>query len=171
MAAYWEIAAHLAYNMFSKYKYLIVNLVFPTSVFEVGILCLFLVIAYLNLFILNMFHTNVSIFLLILTSSEQHLNNYNISFARVLVQMAWSSVAFARKSYQVLCHVSRSFMWWQKNVQEQKSHGIFFPLFTHVIVVFLLNHADATDIAVPKILSNLLLQKQRRRSAVQELHS
>ena len=28
MAAYWEIAAHSAYDMFSKYKYLIVNLVF-----------------------------------------------------------------------------------------------------------------------------------------------
>ena len=39
MAAYWEIAAHWAYNMFSKYKYLIiiVNLVFPTLVFGVGI--------------------------------------------------------------------------------------------------------------------------------------
>ena len=35
MAAYWEIAAHSAYDMFSKY--LIVNLVFPDSVFEVGI--------------------------------------------------------------------------------------------------------------------------------------
>ena len=33
MAAYLEIAAHSAYDMFSKYKYLIVNLVFPTSVF------------------------------------------------------------------------------------------------------------------------------------------
>ena len=33
MAANWEIrvAAHLAFDMFSKYKYLIVNLVFPTS--------------------------------------------------------------------------------------------------------------------------------------------
>ena len=29
MAAYWEIAAHSANNMFSVYKYLIVNLVFP----------------------------------------------------------------------------------------------------------------------------------------------
>ena len=28
MAAYWEIADHPAYDMFSKYKYLIVNLVF-----------------------------------------------------------------------------------------------------------------------------------------------
>ena len=37
MAAYWEIAAHSAYDMFSGYKYLIVNLVFPTSVFGVGI--------------------------------------------------------------------------------------------------------------------------------------
>ena len=27
MATYWEIAAHSAYDMFSKYKYLIVNLV------------------------------------------------------------------------------------------------------------------------------------------------
>ena len=36
MAAYWEIAAHSAYEMFSKYKYLIVNLVFPTSVFWSG---------------------------------------------------------------------------------------------------------------------------------------
>ena len=32
-----KIAAHLAYNMFSLYKYLIVNLVFPTAVFGVGI--------------------------------------------------------------------------------------------------------------------------------------
>ena len=29
MAACWEIAAHLAYDMLSKYKCLIVNLVFP----------------------------------------------------------------------------------------------------------------------------------------------
>ena len=36
MAAYWEIAVHWAYDMFSKYKYLIVSLVFPTSVFGVG---------------------------------------------------------------------------------------------------------------------------------------
>ena len=33
MVVFWEIAAHSAYDMFSKYKYLIVNLVFPTSVF------------------------------------------------------------------------------------------------------------------------------------------
>ena len=32
MAAYWEIAAHSAYDVFSKYKSLIVNLVFHTSV-------------------------------------------------------------------------------------------------------------------------------------------
>ena len=31
MAAYWEVTAHSAYDMFSKYKYLIVSLVFPTS--------------------------------------------------------------------------------------------------------------------------------------------
>ena len=37
MAAFWEIAAHSAYDMFSKYKYPSVNLVFPTSVFGVGI--------------------------------------------------------------------------------------------------------------------------------------
>ena len=37
MAAYWDIAAHSAYDMFSQYKYLLVNLVFPTSVFGVGI--------------------------------------------------------------------------------------------------------------------------------------
>ena len=29
VVTYWEIAAHSAYNMFSKYQYLIVNLVFP----------------------------------------------------------------------------------------------------------------------------------------------
>ena len=29
MVAYWELAAHSAYDMFSKYKYLIVNLFFP----------------------------------------------------------------------------------------------------------------------------------------------
>ena len=32
-----KIAAHSAYNMFSLYKYLIANLVFPTSDFGVGI--------------------------------------------------------------------------------------------------------------------------------------
>ena len=37
MAAYWEIAVHSAYDMISEYKYLIVNKVFPTSVFIVGI--------------------------------------------------------------------------------------------------------------------------------------
>ena len=39
VAAYWEIAAKSAYDTFSKYKYmyLVVNLVFPTSVFGVGI--------------------------------------------------------------------------------------------------------------------------------------
>ena len=30
VAAYWKIAAHSAYDMFYKYKYLIVNLGFPT---------------------------------------------------------------------------------------------------------------------------------------------
>ena len=34
MAAYWEIAAHSAYDMFSKYKYLIVNLFFPPLFLE-----------------------------------------------------------------------------------------------------------------------------------------
>ena len=35
MATYWEIAAQSAYGMFSKYKYLIANLVFfPTSFLE-----------------------------------------------------------------------------------------------------------------------------------------
>ena len=37
MVACWEKAAHSAYDMFSKNKYQIVNLVFPTSVFGVGI--------------------------------------------------------------------------------------------------------------------------------------
>ena len=32
-----KIAAHSAYDMFSKNKYLIVNLVFPTSVIGVGV--------------------------------------------------------------------------------------------------------------------------------------
>ena len=52
MATYWEIAAHSAYDMFSKYKYLIVNLVIPTSLLGVGIsfwLRLFLIIAYVYL--------------------------------------------------------------------------------------------------------------------------
>ena len=53
MAAYWEIAAHSAYDMVSKHKWLIINLVFPTSVVRVGIsfcLHLFLIIAYLYFF-------------------------------------------------------------------------------------------------------------------------
>ena len=33
----WEIAAHSADDIFSKYKYLVVNLVFPTLVFGVEI--------------------------------------------------------------------------------------------------------------------------------------
>ena len=37
MAAYWQIAAHSAYDMFSKYKYLIVNFVFSHLGFVVGI--------------------------------------------------------------------------------------------------------------------------------------
>ena len=37
MIAYWEIAAYSAYDMFFKHKYHIVNLVFPISVFGVGI--------------------------------------------------------------------------------------------------------------------------------------
>ena len=39
MAAYWEITAHSAYDMFPKYKYLIVIMfyLFPTSVLRVGI--------------------------------------------------------------------------------------------------------------------------------------
>ena len=34
MATYWEIAAQSAYDMFSKYKYLTVNLFFPPRVLE-----------------------------------------------------------------------------------------------------------------------------------------
>ena len=34
MAAYWEIVAHSAYDMYSKYKYLIVNIVFPSRFLE-----------------------------------------------------------------------------------------------------------------------------------------
>ena len=34
MVANWEIAAHSAADMFSKYKYLTVNLVYPISVLE-----------------------------------------------------------------------------------------------------------------------------------------
>ena len=53
MAAYWEIAAysHSAFVMLLKYmyKYLFVNYVFPTSIFEVGFL-LFLIIAQLYFF-------------------------------------------------------------------------------------------------------------------------
>ena len=52
MTSYWEIAAHSAYDICSKYKYLIVKLVFPTSIFGVGIsflLYLFLIMAYLYL--------------------------------------------------------------------------------------------------------------------------
>ena len=37
MATYWEVAAHSAYGMFSKYKHLIVNLFFPASFFGVRV--------------------------------------------------------------------------------------------------------------------------------------
>ena len=36
VAAYWEMAAHSAYDMFSKYKYLVVNLVFSHFCFWSG---------------------------------------------------------------------------------------------------------------------------------------
>ena len=36
VAFYWEKAAHSAYNMFSKYKYLILNLVFSNLGFWSG---------------------------------------------------------------------------------------------------------------------------------------
>ena len=36
MATYWEIAAHSVYDMFSLYKYLIVNLVFSRLGFLSG---------------------------------------------------------------------------------------------------------------------------------------
>ena len=37
MAAYWEIAANSAYDMFSMYKpYLIANSIFLTSIFTMG---------------------------------------------------------------------------------------------------------------------------------------
>ena len=61
----WEIAAHLAYDMFYKIKNLILNLVFPTMVFGVGItasvsgsgisfcLRLFLTIASVYLFVVK----------------------------------------------------------------------------------------------------------------------
>ena len=41
VAAQWKIAAHSAYDMFSMYKYLIVNLVFPPRFLE----CEFFLIA------------------------------------------------------------------------------------------------------------------------------
>ena len=37
MVGYWETSIHSVYDMFSKYKYIIVNLVFPTTVFLIGI--------------------------------------------------------------------------------------------------------------------------------------
>ena len=36
MAAYWEIAAHSVYDVFYKYKYLIVNFVLSRLVFKGG---------------------------------------------------------------------------------------------------------------------------------------
>ena len=38
MVAYWEIAAHSAFSVFSKYKFLIVNLFFPPRFLELGFL-------------------------------------------------------------------------------------------------------------------------------------
>ena len=50
MVAYWEIAAHSAYDMFSQYKYRSVNLVLiPPRFFKWGFLsdcAIFLIIAY-----------------------------------------------------------------------------------------------------------------------------
>ena len=50
VAANWEIAAHSAYDMLSKYKYLVVNLVFPSSVFGISFtMHHFLIITYFYL--------------------------------------------------------------------------------------------------------------------------
>ena len=52
MAAYWEIAAHSDYNIFSKYKYLIANLVLSHLGFWSGnffLIAPFPIIAYLYL--------------------------------------------------------------------------------------------------------------------------
>ena len=38
VAAYWEIAAHSAYDLFSFYKYQNVNLVYPKSFLECDVL-------------------------------------------------------------------------------------------------------------------------------------
>ena len=57
-----KIAAHSAYEMFSWYRYLIFSLVFShLRFFGVGIFCrlrLFLIFAYLCLFLLVSLHTN-----------------------------------------------------------------------------------------------------------------
>ena len=37
MDAYWQISTNSAFDMFSKYKYLFVNLVFLAAVFGMGI--------------------------------------------------------------------------------------------------------------------------------------
>ena len=60
MVAYWEIAAHSAYDLTPKYKYLIVNLVSPITAFGMiisSLLRLFLIIAYLTLFSCGTKHT------------------------------------------------------------------------------------------------------------------
>ena len=69
MVAYWEIAA---YYMFSKYKYLIVNLDFSTSVFRGGIsfwLRLFPIIDYLYLFVRLLIYFYIAHMILL------HINN------------------------------------------------------------------------------------------------
>ena len=50
MSIYWEIAAHLAYDMFSRYNYLIVNLVFSHLGFWSG--NLFLIAPFPNRYLL-----------------------------------------------------------------------------------------------------------------------
>ena len=56
MATYWEMAAHSAYDMFSWYKYLIVNLVFSHLGFWSG--NLFLIAPFPDLCLLVPFHVD-----------------------------------------------------------------------------------------------------------------
>ena len=81
MAAYWEIATHSAYDMFSKYKYLFVNLFFSHLGFWSGnfilivpfpghcllvpflkifVLCMhFITIKHIPIFFMSLFHYQI----------------------------------------------------------------------------------------------------------------
>ena len=78
MATYWEIAAHLAYNMFSQYQYLFVYLVFSHLGFWSEIF--FLISPFPDLCLLVPLYKNTQYFQIGDFRFEKNNNNTILSF-------------------------------------------------------------------------------------------